>query len=148
MAKMGRPTKYTEELGIKICELISEGQSLVKISKLDEMPSYSNLMVWLGKHPNFRDRYAIAKQECLELMAEKILEISDDNSNDLIHDKDGTIKSNGAAVSRSRLMVDARKWTLARLAPQKYGDRVQIEKVNSVDLKDKTDEELRDIINS
>lgn len=39
----------------------------------------------------------------------------------------GLETTTGDCVDRSRLMVDARKWILSKLAPKKYGDRTQTE---------------------
>jgi len=67
----------------------------------------------------------------LEGMAEEILEISDDGRNDW------TTRENGRGelvdcvdqdhIQRSKLRVDARKWLLSKLRPDKYGDRTAIE---------------------
>ena len=38
---------------------------------------------------------------------------------------DGTTEGHGDMVDRSRLMVNARKWPASKLAPKKYGDKVE-----------------------
>ena len=40
---------------------------------------------------------------------------------------DGIETWTGDCVDRTRLMLDTRKWLLAKLQPKKYGDRVQTE---------------------
>lgn len=73
--------------------------------------------------------YARARESQAEVLADEIIEIADDSSEDFIfaegEDKDG----NGAKkfinkeyVKRSALRVDARKWVAAKLLPKKYGD--------------------------
>jgi hypothetical protein len=49
--------------------------------------------------------------------------------------------NDNAAVQRARLRVDTRKWLMSKLAPRKYGDRVEhvIKSGNAADL---TDDEL------
>jgi hypothetical protein len=64
-------------------------------------------------------------------LAEEMLDITDDGSNDWmeIHDKDGTSigwKLNGEHVQRSRLRVDTRKWVASRLKPKKYSERLDM----------------------
>lgn len=63
-------------------------------------------------------------------MAEEILEIADDGTNDWMM-RQG---ENGVAlepivdhehISRSKLRVDARKWLMAKMQPKKYGDYVR-----------------------
>ncbi len=40
-------------------------------------------------------------------------------------DKDGKKTLDHEHVQRSRLRVDTRKWLMARMAPKKYGDKMQ-----------------------
>jgi hypothetical protein len=42
-------------------------------------------------------------------------------------DKDGNLKPNPVAVQRDRLIIDSEKWLLSKLAPKKYGDRIQVD---------------------
>lgn len=59
-------------------------------------------------------------------MEEEILQISDDSSGDAIEDPEtGAVRQNTEFVSRSRLKVDTRKWLMARMAPKKYGDKIE-----------------------
>jgi hypothetical protein len=64
-------------------------------------------------------------------MADELLEISDDASNDWMarRAKSGDIESvpDNEAVQRSRLRVDTRKWLMGKLKPKKYGDKIQHE---------------------
>ena len=53
---MTRPTKYTHELAIQICEHIVTGKSLRAICReVEGMPSASTVFLWLAKHPEFAD---------------------------------------------------------------------------------------------
>lgn len=58
-------------------------------------------------------------------MAEEMLEIADDGRNDTYKDEDGREIANQDVIARSRLRVDARKWLMARMAPKKYGDKIE-----------------------
>ena len=55
----------------------------------------------------------------------EIIEIADDASGDYVTSSDGQTIVDHENIQRSRLRVDARKWAAARLAPRKYGDRVE-----------------------
>ena len=55
----------------------------------------------------------------------KIIEIADDTGGDYVTTSDGKKIVDHENIQRSRLRVDARKWAAARLAPKKYGDRVE-----------------------
>ena len=55
----------------------------------------------------------------------EIIEIADDASGDYVTSSDGQTIVDHENIQRSRLRVDARKWAAARLAPKKYGDRIE-----------------------
>lgn len=139
-ATKGRPTIYTTELSETICLLVAEGCSVREISELPDMPGKTTVFRWLAMIPDFRDRYALAKEASAESMADEILAIADDGSNDYMErtGKDGATAwvLNHEHIQRSKLRVDARKWLLAKLQPKKYGDRVAIDDAIPDDLPD------------
>lgn len=47
MAKGGRPTIYTEEMGDEICRRIADGESLRSICEDDHMPNRETVRLWL-----------------------------------------------------------------------------------------------------
>jgi hypothetical protein len=121
---MGRPSKYNGEVTAEICRRLSEGQSLREICRDDEMPDKMTVLRWLGLHEEFRAQYARARELQTEHWAEEILEIADDSSRDSYED-DGRTVVDHEVVARSRLRVDSRKWLMSKLAPRKYGDKVE-----------------------
>lgn len=74
----------------------------------------------------FYNHYTRARDIGLDVMADDVLDISDDSHDDytIEEDKNGNVKTvlNKEAVMRSRLRVDSRKWYLAKMAPKRYGD--------------------------
>ena len=58
-------------------------------------------------------------------MAEEILEISDDSSQDTYLTEQGA-KADNEWINRSRLRVDTRKWLLSKCLHKVYGDRSQL----------------------
>lgn len=137
---IGRPTIFTPELAETICLLVSEGCSVREIGGLPGMPGATTIFRWLAAMPPFREQYALAKEAMAEQMADELLEIADDGSNDYMErtGKDGTTAwvLNGEHVQRSKLRVDTRKWLLAKLLPKKYGDRLALEEAIPDDLTD------------
>ena len=125
---MGRPTEFNNEIGSKILNRISDGESVRKICEDADMPAKSTIFKWLLDNKGFSDQYTKAKQEQAELLADEIVEISDTGKNDWMKknhpDNEGYV-INGEAIARSRLRVDARKWVAARLLPKKYGDKIE-----------------------
>lgn len=141
----GRPTIFTEELASEMCERIAAGESVRSIIKDEDMPAMSTFFKWLNQKPEFKEQYTIAKQLGAEAMFAEIIGIADDGSNDYMEslDKDGGVagwKTNGEAIQRSRLRVDARKWYLSKVLPKVYGDKQQIENTHS--FSNMTDDEV------
>ncbi len=123
---MGRPSKYTKALGEEICELISStSMGLVNICKLDKMPHVSTVHRWLNDNKEFCDTYTRARETQADLLADQIINIADDHSDDtIINAATGATQINAEWIARCRLQVDARKWKASKLAPKKYGDKV------------------------
>ncbi len=123
----GRPSIYTAELAAAICEHIAAGKSLRTIAALDGMPAQSTIMVWLdGKHPDFTEQYARAREAQADKLAEEILSIADDGRSDTYLDAEGNERTDTEVIQRSKLRVDTRKWLASKMAPKKYGDKVAI----------------------
>lgn len=125
----GRPSKYTQELSDKICHLISTTSKSMRTicNELDIAPQ--SFLNWLNDKPEFLASYTRAKEQQADFLAEEIIEIADDSSNDTkVIYKDGkpTEVENTEWVSRSKLRVEARKWAAAKLKPKKYGDKLDV----------------------
>ena len=78
-----------------------------------------------------RDRYARAREIQADRMAEEIVEIADDATNDFMEKrgKDGRkkVEFNSENVNRSRLRIDTRKWLAGKLKPKVYGEKQTVE---------------------
>jgi len=122
--KVGRPTDYTSELGIEICDKIAS--RCVGIRQIcNENPHFPNpdtIYVWIRKHKEFAERYAQAKKDQVFGLVDEILDISDDSSRDNKTNNNGDVVCDSEWVARSRLRVDTRKWIAAKLVPRIYGD--------------------------
>jgi hypothetical protein len=96
--------------------------------------SSSEWWLWCEKDSELSERYAKAKEHQASIMAEEIISIADDSSDDelFVECEDGSGKSakrvqNSEFINRSRLRVDARKWVASKLLPKKYGDKIGVE---------------------
>ncbi len=125
--KRGRPSRYTPELAAKLCERLAEGETLRSICRDDAMPGKTTVLRWLSdkKNGDFRDQYAHARELQADSLFDEALEIADDASGDWSTDRDGKKVLDHEHVQRSRLRVDTRKWAAGKLAPKRYGDKVQ-----------------------
>lgn len=127
----GRPTIRTPDVEAFVLTAIAEGKSLRWIGKQLGAPSMSTILRWADQDEAFRKQYAHARAQGLDAVADEMLEIADDGTNDLttVTDASGNDREvlNVDHVQRSKLRVDTRKWLLSKLAPKKYGDRVATE---------------------
>lgn len=124
----GRPTVYTQEVADIICEEIATSNKSLKTICDDEfMPAVRTVLYWLRTNEIFLQQYTRAKEEQADFLAEEIIEIADDSSQDLDRIDDfGNRIENKEFVNRSRLRVDARKWVASKLKPKKYGDKLDV----------------------
>ena len=109
--KPGRPPIYTPELGAKIFERIIESGTVKRACADPDMPDEHTLYVWAARDPEFRQLFVHAREMAVERWAEEIIEIADNPVLDPL-DK--------------RVRIDARRWIMGKLAPRRFGDRVQI----------------------
>ena len=126
MAKVGRPSKYTQELADEICEGITLGNSIRTVCKPEHMPAISIFYKWIRTNEEFAKQYARACTERTEAMAEDILDIADDGTNDYMETADGTTEYNGDSIQRAKLRVDTRKWLMAKMKPKRYGEKLDV----------------------
>lgn len=121
-----KPPVYTPALADVICERLAAGESLNRICKDDGMPAESTVRLWAKEdRDGFAAKYARAREEQWQHWAEEILDIADDSSNDYMLTEKG-MAFNGENVKRSALRVEARKWTLSKMLPRVYGDRMAL----------------------
>lgn len=125
-AKMGRPTIYNEVIRDAFCERVAAGESVRSICRDDDYPEMKTIFRWISKHDDFRQLYEKAKEMAMLAMAEELLDIADDGRNDTYVDDEGRPKVDTDVIQRSRLRVDTRKWLMSKLAPKKYGDKLDL----------------------
>src|SRR6476619_6404054 len=109
-AKIGRPTKYSDEWAEAFCREISQGHSVAEICERRDQPSEQSIYSWLRGDGDFLERYARAREAQADKYFQEIIEIAD--------------AATPETVNVARLRVDSRKFAVARLAPKKYGDHI------------------------
>lgn len=108
---MGPLVKYTQEIADKICNHLSEGNSLRSISQIEGMPSVEAVRLWLRTNEDFLAQYMRAREEQADHYADEIIGISDTEED----------------PQKARVRIDARKWVASKLKPKKYGDKMDID---------------------
>jgi len=111
---MAGVSTYTEDIAAEICCRIASGESVKKITQDENMPSEKTVYYWLSKEAAFSQQYARAREAQADVYAQEIVTIADDAA-DL--EKDAAL---------ARLQMDARKWASSKLAPKKYGDKLDM----------------------
>jgi hypothetical protein len=106
----GRPPIYTDELADTICHRIANGESLRGICENEDMPDRATVMKWTVDLPDFSTKYAQARARQADVLAEETMHIADAEPD----------------PARARVRVAARQWLAARIAPKKYGDRLEL----------------------
>lgn len=124
---------------------LAEGKSLRAVCRQDGMPSASTVLRWLKEDEKFAEQYADARTRSYELLADEILDISDETEGDTIKDKDGNERANAEWISRSKLRVDSRKWLLAKMLPKVYGDKLDLTVNDKREAKDLSNDDLLSI---
>ena len=136
--KRGRPLTYTKEVADQICRDLSHGKTLKEVCRQENMPPESTVRLWaLDDVDGFAARYARAREIGYHTMADELLEISDNGSNDWMernNKENPGWEANGEHLQRSRLRVDTRKWMLAKALPKIYGDKQQVEHTGGVNI--------------
>lgn len=108
---MARPKSYNQETADEICKRLASGESLRGICRDAGMPSEALVRSWAVDDVNgFAAQYARARETQADSLAEEIIEIADTEED----------------PQRARVRVDARKWFASKVAPKRYGDKVDL----------------------
>jgi hypothetical protein len=127
--KIGRPSDYTKEIGDLICERVATHDcGLPRLCKMyEDLPDEKTVQRWRYQFEEFRLKYARAKMDQADLLAEQCLQISDESGYE--------------DVAVARLRVDTRKWLASKLLPKQYGDKLLLEQ--KTEENEQLKEELR-----
>ena len=128
----GRPSDYNEEIAERVLDLIgSNPRGLDYLCSLhDDLPAPRTVHRWLAAHEEFRQRYVRARERQADLIFDECLEIADDSQGDRkFVGRDGEEREvcDTEFVQRAKLRIETRMRMAGKLAPKKYGDKVQTE---------------------
>lgn len=121
---MGRHSTFSQDKADAICAALEKGDTLRKACR-DLGLDPATILRWTKDYSEFSKQYADARQVGYQLLADEILEISDDSNGDVIVDDEGNARTDAERVARSRLRVDTRKWMLSKMLPKIYGDKIE-----------------------
>lgn len=87
------------------------------------MPAESTVRGWaLDDVSGFAAKYTRAREIQADVLAEEIVSISNEQA--VCYTEAGTAFD--PDVQRDRLRIDARKWFASKVAPKKYGDKLEL----------------------
>jgi len=123
--KTKRPhVRFQPGLGRKICDALSTGRSLTEICEEPGMPDRHSVRRWVIDHPeDFGTAYKEAQRWWCHAVAEDLNDLADSAPRVAAEAAAKGINEN-AAIQALRLQIDTKKWTLSKLVPGTYGDRV------------------------
>jgi DNA helicase IV len=125
---IGRPPmELTPELATAICDRLEHGETLRSIVLDPLMPSRTTIFKWLQNNDAFAEQYARARDAQADHFAEEIVDIADAEPSLIFKNVDGVdvASVDSSAVNLLRLRIDARKWYASKVAPKKYGDKIE-----------------------
>ena len=127
---MPYPSKYTKALADRVCARIAEGRSLRDICRDKDVPvAASSVTQWVLTRDEFAKQYARACGLRAEARFEELMELADHMAV-LEPDEEGKLRiacADREAVNAMRAKIDVLKWALAKMKPEKYSDKLQME---------------------
>ena len=91
---------------------LSGGKSARSFCRQPNTPSLDTVIHWVKERPG---QYARARELGWDAIAEEIIEIADEPCETQVE------------VSQARNRIDSRRWLLSKIAPKKYGDRLDVQ---------------------
>ncbi|HBE9085319.1 TPA: hypothetical protein KNG82_002192 [Escherichia coli] len=120
---VGRPTKYSEKLGLRIAMLVGEGKSLRAISQMPGMPSLSTIMKWQVEHTPLREAIGWMKWLYSMDLGQQAIECIESVNLD---SEDAALQLK-KAQAKARALIDTAKLLDLKSSPFGGNDRVQTE---------------------
>ena len=120
---MPKPSRSIEEREIIARQVFNEmrqGLSAYKACVKVGVPQ-GTFNGWLNEDEELAEDYARAREELHEFIAAEIMAIADAPVPS--NEKGGV---DPGAIQKQKLQVDTRKWLLSKLAPKKFGDKIEL----------------------
>jgi hypothetical protein len=104
---------YDAALMDSICEELGAGASLIDITTRRRI-SRASVLSWVRDIPEAANKYTDARADQADAHADRILALADKLEKNLID------------PNAARVILDAMKWSAAKLRPKVYGDRLDV----------------------
>jgi hypothetical protein len=115
-----RPIEDKQAIAANVFNGMRSGMSAYKACVASGVPQ-STFNHWLNDDATMAVEYARAREDLQELIASQIMEIADQAP---ALTASGSVDT--GAVQKQKLQIDTRRWLLSKLAPKKYGDKLEV----------------------
>lgn len=105
------------------------------ICRDESMPRLRTVYDWRDADESFAARFARAREEGYDAIAQDCLEIADETGHDTKEGRNGELIPDNEWITRSRLRVETRLKLLAKWSPKKYGEKVDVEHSGELKVK-------------
>lgn len=117
----GRPGPYSDVVAEEIVRRLMEGESMRTICLDSDMPHRSTVIRWMADDDAFATKCARARELQADAIFDEMQEIAD--------------SGNPEDVQRAKLRISTMQWRASKLAPKKYGDKLDLNHGGEVGLK-------------
>jgi hypothetical protein len=118
---MGRPTLYSPELLESICERLAQGEALATVCRSPGMPSVRTFLQWADEKEDVAAAYSRALAARAEWFTAE-------------HDRIRQTAVDRETAAAARVQLTALEWQMSKMAPKRFGDRLDVSVEHSVDL--------------
>lgn len=108
---MGEHVRFSDELADRICDRLASGDSMRRICADPGMPNRRTVERWMDADPAFAAKCARAR------------EIGFDERADAMRDEIDAEPD----VQRAKLIFSYEAWRLSKLAPKRFGDKLELD---------------------
>lgn len=141
-----------EEAFERMCKYIAEGNSLNSALRQDNVPAKNTFFKWIDhtrhvepseeliKECNDRlNQYTRARNDMADTLFDELIDLAEDRKDVQYVDENGSVRVDSGAVAAKRLEFQAKQWSLSKMQPKKYGDKMDLtsggEKISSAPSK-------------
>jgi hypothetical protein len=117
-----------ERLFSRVISELQNGTPLRQVLDDIEMPSRPSFYSWIDQDPEMAERYLRAKKIAADALYDEMLAIANTPmaGETTTVDKDGVKIVTADMLGHRRLLIDTIKWRLAKEAPKKFGDKLDV----------------------
>ncbi len=116
-----------------VIERVLEGMEQYKLSATKACAAagvpLTTLENWIREDSELATRYARARENWIDNMAQEIQDIADAP---VSYTSQGSVDTGD--VQNRKLQIDTRKWLLSKIASKKYGDKVEVDHTGTVKI--------------